>query len=464
MSEFDTIPVDTMTGGFGPGAPLNHGAERNRRLRASVVAGVLIKPLALLTPLVITPLYVHYLGKEGFGLFQSIVAMSMLLSLSNVGMQQGLVNRLIDCHVNGNREMTRRYVSSFVFTLAAIIVAVFLVWCAAAALVPWERVFVTKDPGAGAALKWIIWITGAGTLAGLYFCVPIAVYTASQEMLKAYLWDGAYKISVLVVSVAVVFAKFGLIGAAVATTCVSPVVAFFNTRWLYLRRPWLRPRLADFDRSVVRSLLSDGILMFCLQMAVVVMFQCDKTLIGALVSPEAVTPYALLGQLFLLAYGVLLIMIGPMIPAHGEAFRRGDVRWNRRALRLCLLAGFAIVGSCGALLLPCGDRIFTFWTGGTVTHVPANLVLAVTAMFLQRVWVDSHSAILNPANILRPQVRYAVAHVVLNLAAAVALAKPFGVAGIAWATPITGLVTTTWGSAWLVRRALGAKEGHSPSP
>jgi O-antigen/teichoic acid export membrane protein len=194
--------------------------------------------------------------------------------------------------------------------------------------------------------------------------------------------------------------------------------------------------------------------MFLLQMAVMVMFQCDKVIIGVVVSPAAVTPYALLGQLFVVAYGLLMIVLGPLVPAYGEAFRRRDTPWIRRHLRLSLLAGFGLVGGCGAVLLLFGHQVFGRWTHGQVTGVPRTLTLAMTAMFLLRVWVDCRSAILNPANVLRPQVRFFMAHLVLNAILALALAKPFGVAGVAWATPIAGLMSTAWGYPWLLAKVL----------
>lgn len=438
---------------------LDHAQQRDKRLRSSVIAGLLLKPLALLSPLVITPLLVRYLNAEGFGLFQAIVGFSMLLGLSNVGLQQGLVNRLIDCHVRGDLVMARRYISSLAVTLAMLLGVVSIIWTAAAILLPWGRIFKVTNEQFAWATPWVAWCTGVAILLGLVLIIPTAVYTAGQEQAKVYFWEGLAKLAILVATIAVVcipFRRLGtrLLAVALATAAVPVVTNIFSTLVLYKRRPWLRPRLADFDGSIVRSVLGDGFQMFLLQMAVIIMFQCDDTLIGVMVSPEAVTPYALLGQIFVMAYGLLFVLLGPMMPAYGEAFRRGDVAWVRRGLRLCVLAGFTLIGGCGVTLMLFGDFVFRIWTRGVVTHVPAALILAVTAMFLIRVWIDSHSTILNPANILKPQVRFFIAHLVLNLGFAIVLVRPFGVAGIAWSPFIAGMLSTAWGYPGLLRKAL----------
>jgi O-antigen/teichoic acid export membrane protein len=445
--------------------PDPHRHERNRRLRRSVSVALFLKPLALLSPLVTSPLLIKYLTPEGFGLFQAVIGLSMLLSLSNVGLQQGLINRLIDCHVSGDRAMARRHISSLMFTLGFWLAVISLIWTAVALLTPWGRVFKLEDARAAAAVPWVALITGVATLLGLFFGLPLAVYTAYQENAIAYLWDGAAKIATFIAIVGVVYTRFGLIGVAVATCAVPVVVGVINTFVLFHQRPWLRPRWADFDRTIVRSTLGDGISMFLLQLAVIAMFQCDKFIIGWLVSPAAVTPYSLLAQLYVIAYGLLWVLLGPLTPAHGEAYRRGDIRWIRRAVRLSLLAGTVLIAGCSAVLLLFGNLIFRRWTRGEITEISRGLVLSMMALFLIRNWLECRAAVLNPANIFRPQMQFFVANVLLNLVLALAVAKPFGVLGVAWATPIAALLTTAWGYPWMLHRALKrrAQDGAVPT-
>ncbi len=457
MSNFDnpSVEVEEQVAALRAAAdPDAHGRERSRRLRLSVLSGVLLKPLALLTPLVTTPLFLKYLGDEGYGLFQTVLGLSVLLSLSNAGLQLGLMNRLIDCHVSGDRVAARRYISSLTITLAVILTVAAVLWTIATYVVDWASFFKVSDPQIAAATPWIVWITGIATLAGLLFGLPITIYFAYQETVRVYLWDGIARIATLLASIGVVYTHFGLIGVAVATAVTPVAVGGVNNLVLFAQRPWLRPRLMDFDRSIVRGTLGDGFYMFLLQMAVIALFQCDKLIIGSNISAKAVTPYALLGQVFVMAYGAFMVLLSPLWPAHGEAYRRGDIPWIRRKVNFSLAVAFTLIVGCSVVLLGFGDTLFRLWTHGKVTHVPRTLILAMTALFLLRAWVDCRAVVLNPANILLPQVRFFLAHMGLNLILALALVKPFGVAGVAWATPIAALFTTAWGYPWLLNRAL----------
>jgi O-antigen/teichoic acid export membrane protein len=458
--ESDNLEIDQQVASLrvAQGDIAAHATERDRRLRSSVLTALLLKPLSLLSPLITMPLFLGYLGQEEYGLFLAIVGMATLLSLSNVGVQQGLVNRLIDCHVSGDRELARRYISSLFLALGAILAAGLVLWTITTLFVNWTHVFDIAQPRTAAITPWVVWITGASMLVGFALCIPFAVYTAYQEQSTAYVWDGLAKLLTLLASIAVVYTKFGLIGVAIAT-CVAPLIVFgVNSLVFFVRRPWFRPRLADFDASIVRSTVGDGFYMFMLQMGVLIMFQCDKFIIGALVSTADVTPYALLGQIFIMAYGLFLVLLGPLTPAYGEAFRRGDIAWVRRHLRWSLAAGIVLMIVCAGMLLVFGDWIIRRWLHGKIPSFPHPLIYAMTALFVLRIWIDCRSAILNPANILRPQVKFFVANVVLNLILALVLVKPFRVAGVAWATPIAGLLTTGWGYPWLLEKSLRERQ------
>jgi O-antigen/teichoic acid export membrane protein len=104
------------------GAHAPHRAERGRRLRHAVATSIMIKPLAVVIPLITVPLFLGYLGKERYGLFESIGAIGAWLALSDVGLALGLVNRLPECYVSGDQKLARRYISTQAVALAMIVI------------------------------------------------------------------------------------------------------------------------------------------------------------------------------------------------------------------------------------------------------------------------------------------------------------------------------------------------------
>ena len=141
--------------------------------------------------------------------------------------------------------------------------------------------------------------------------------------------------------------------------------------------------------------------------------------------------------------------------------RRGDFAWVKRGVKLSLIVVCGGMISVGLLLYFFDAFIFRHWMHQPIT-VSRSLVLAMTATFVLRGWVDCRSMVLNPANILWPQIWFFAVHAVLNIVGALVLAPRMGVEGVAWATPLAALLTSAWGYPWLMHRFFRRAESGQP--
>jgi O-antigen/teichoic acid export membrane protein len=437
-----------------------HRSLRVRRVKLAIVTSLLMRPLSVMVSFITVPLFLKYLGTERYGLYETIGAMAMWLSLTDGGLGAGLQIRLQDCLVHGKEKLAQAYVSSLVIALGVVALLTIGLFSVAVPLINWSGIFPTHDILARQEIPWAVWAAGTLTLLGSVSNITPQIYSAYQEQHRWGLWDGAARLLTLAACVAVVrWPGPGLVGVLVAAYGVTCVLRLVNSVVLLgFEKPALRPRLSLFDIRLVRATLGDGIYMFILQFAVVAIFQSDRIIIGWRLSAEQVTPYAIAGRLFLIAYGLFMIVLAPLWPAYGEAIRRGDVGFVRRGVRLTIAVGCGSVITCGVILFFFGDRVFPLWTRSQQVHISKSLILAMTATFVLRAWVDSRTVALNSVGILRPQLIMFVGHAVLNLALALMLARPFGVEGVAWATPISAMLTSVWGYPWLMKKLIYSKQ------
>jgi O-antigen/teichoic acid export membrane protein len=429
------------------------------QMKKAVFSSVLLRPLSLIIPLVTVALFPKYLGDEGYGLYRLIGATVLWLGMTNLGLTLGLTNKLTDCHVSGDRVLARKYVSSLTILLAGMTLAMLLLFSLIVPLVNWDAIFKTQDAALRRVTPLAVWVAGAVTLLGVVITLPGAIYFGYQEMHLTNLWDGAAKLATLGACVAVTFTRFGLIGVLLATAGVGAVVRIVNT-WVLFRfeKPWLRPSLSSFDWAPLKGLMSEGILLFVLQLAALLMIQMDTLVIGIGLEPKAVTGYSIVAQFYISAYGLFMVVLSPLWPASGEAVRRGDIAWIRKSLRYSLLMGCSIPLLLGVVLYFFAPTIIYYWTRGQVIHVPRNIIVALALTFSMRAWVDCRSIILNSVGILRWQIVFYAAHAVLNFVVAIIGVRRFGVAGVAWATPITALFTSFLGYPWMIRRFILSRQ------
>jgi O-antigen/teichoic acid export membrane protein len=429
-----------------------HRSERGRRLKLSVVSALLTKPLALIVPIITVRLFLQYLGEERYGLYQAIGAVALWFGLTNAGLGMGLINRLADCYVSNDRELAQRYVSSIVIALGAIMLGVTLLLGLITPFVDWNGFFNVRDPLALRETALAVFVAGAVTLVGIWLSVTNCIYTAYQEMHRGNLWDATARIVMLGACVAIVYTSWGLVGVILAASGAALVVRAVNMGWLFaVEKPWLRPRLRSFDFTLLKRVAAEGICFFVLQMAVMALFQTDKVIISARLDPAEVTPYSTYGQVFISGYGLFMLMLSPLWPAHAEALRRGDIAWVKRMLRWSLLAGCGTILLVGALLLVAGKPLVRMWVGRDIGY-SSSLIVALTLLFALRAWVDCRSVILNSARVLVPQMVFFAAHAISNIILALILAKRWGAEGVAWATVITSLFTSAWGYPWMIRK------------
>ena len=468
-----TDPLDAAAGSTAAAQDPHHAhrVQRSRRLKLSIASSLLIKPLAFFIPIITIPLLIKYLGSEQrYGLYETVGAVAMWVSMVNVGMNLGLINKLTECDVAGDRERARLYVSTLSWAMLALLVVVVAAWTVVNVSVDWARAFKLTEPAARAEASWSVWVAVALTLLGLVATIPAAVYAGYQEIHRFNLWDGAMKLSLLAGVIVLVFtpglAGLGVVGVLLAVSGTAALVRIVNIVTLFgFEKPWLRPSPRLFDFATLKVMLLHGVNLFVLQMAVLALFQTDKLIIGARIGAEEVAGYSILARLFLSGYGVFALILSPLWPAYGEAVRRGDLPWVRRQVARTRVYGAGAMLLCGVGMLVAGDWVIRVLSPGTTITVSKNLVVAVAAMFMVRAWVESQSIVLNAANVFVPQMLFFGSHAALNIGLAIVLAKPFGVEGVAWSATITGLLTSVWGYPWMIRKyILNAPPPPAPPP
>jgi O-antigen/teichoic acid export membrane protein len=433
-------------------------AVRVERIKLSIFSSLLTKPLAVIIPFVTVPLFLNYLGTTRYGLYGSIGALAAWLALSNIGLGLGLINKLTDTHVSGDRELARRYVSTILVAILAISVFGIVVLSIVSPLVDWRRVFPTDDPLALRETPWAFWVSGVAVFVGFIASVPSNIYAGYQETHRNNIWDGMAKLSTLIASLLVVRTNLGLVGVCVAVTLVPGLVRLANTIDLFAReKRWLMPHPRLFDRTLLRVLMVESVSLFILHMAAVGIFQVDKVVIGSVLGPEHVTAFDVLGRLFLIVFGMFILVLAPLWPAYGEAFRRGDFRWIKKAVRLSALLGCGAMAACGLTMYFFGEALLRLWTRGQDVELSRMLVLGITATFVSRAWVECRSIVLIGAGYLVPQMYFLGANAILNIAIAIVGAKLFGVEGVAWSIPISTILTSGWGYPLMISRCLRSR-------
>lgn len=95
-------------------------SEKN--INKNIVLGVAYKPISMFLSYIYVPVALSFLGEEKYGVWATILSVLSWISLFDVGIGNGLRNKLAECFTNNDDEHSvKKYVSSAYIMLAIIV-------------------------------------------------------------------------------------------------------------------------------------------------------------------------------------------------------------------------------------------------------------------------------------------------------------------------------------------------------
>ena len=419
---------------------------RGRTMVAGIAWNAAGRGLPLLLALALTPVLVHQLGLERWGLFTLALAMVGVFGIFDFGVGQALTRALSERIGQGREGEAAGMVGAALVTLAAIsIVFAGLLWAFVPVLV--DRLLLVppalREQAIGgfrvlAAAAPLVVLNAAlwGVLAAYQrfraanlVTIPVAIFYYLGPVLVLLVWDS-------------------LVG--VMLTLVA--VRFANTlSYLALLRPLLRRlRQERLRLGEVVPLLRIGGWMTASGMLTQALLYADRFLIGALISLTAVAFYATPLDLVLRVWMLPVAVAQTLLPAFAGAFQTQPGE-TAALLRRGALLVLAMVLPVALVLAGAGQEVLSLWLGrdfaeggGMVLRIMGVGILFSCLAFAPAALIDA---------IGRPDVtaRFALAQAVLYLPLAAGMLLWQGIVGAALVWALRAVVDCL-GKFWLAAR------------
>ncbi|CAN5605924.1 O157 family O-antigen flippase [soil metagenome] len=450
-------PFDTTTEG-------GRTNERHRRIVLSAAASFAAKAVQSICMLIYVPLALNYLGKERFGLWQTMTALIGSLAISDLGIGNGMISMLAATQGADDRPQARRIISSATFIILLVAAIAGMAFAIVYPLVDWPAVFNAQSPLAtsesGPAVAWCI----ALFLVSLPLNVVQSTHLGYQEGFVPNIVQAAMNALGLLGIFIAIKLGYGLVGMTILWLGGSIIVRAINAIYLFgVQRRWLTPALRDFHWKTAISLLKVSVLFLVIGASIAVGYTSDSFVVTQILGPEAVTEYNVPYRLFSIVTVALGFFLGPLWPAYAEARSRGDVAWVKRTLRRSLFISFAFNLFAAAALMVAGRFLIHLWVKDAVS--PSNALLFAFAMYLLVAGLHVPlSALLNGLSIVRFQLACWIAMAVVNIGLSIWLTKLYGVPGVVFGTVIANFVCFVVPSAWYVRRFLSRMQPAGTEP
>lgn len=435
------------------------GLERTRTVRVQTVLSFAYKGLAIVLGLAIVPVGLRYLGPERFGIWITLLSVLSWLSLLDVGLGNGMQNRVAEAIAVGDHARARRYISTTYFAIACLMLTAAAILAIAAQFVDMRRVFNTsleRD-----ALAQTVTVLAVLLCANFVLGLVNPLFNAAQQASLAVLNQAVSQALALGAALAVTLLPGASLTLFVAGYGAALILAnagfslYFFSRNRALRPSW---RLVDLRRGTDVALL--GIKFYVIQICAVVIFSTGALVVTQLFGPEQVTPYGIALRLFAVITVGHATLVTPLWAATTDAFTLGDVQWIRTTARK-LRAVMWLVTIVALALVVLGERIVALWVGPDV-KVGTELLLAMACYAVVVAWNNNYAYLINGIGHVTSQLYSAVIGAIVTIPLAVFFARGLGLGlpGVVLGTVAALLVFSVVGPIQL-RQSLAALERPS---
>jgi O-antigen/teichoic acid export membrane protein len=399
------------------------------------VSSIATKGVVAVTMLVSVPIALQQLGEERFGLWVTLTSLTAFLNLTDLGIGSSVVNAVARAVGRSERSAAVAAVSTAFFMLLLQGTLVVLAFAAVYAHVDWPALFgVTTDSAkaeVGPALTVLVVAVALQQSMGLVQ----RVREGFQEGFRNSPWQIAGSLLGLAALVLGTRLNLGLPWLVLATVG-GPLAASIanNLEYFGRDRAWLRPRWSGVGPEVGRALLHSGLIFLALNLLAFVGIYSDSLVISHLLGPAAVTEYALVQRLSLVAY-MFQASIITLWPAYGEAMARGDHAWIRRTFERSLAFSLGGAVAVATLLALAGPFFIGVWARPDLTPTP-GLLYGFCVYIVLTALIGNIATIFNSGSLLIRQLWVLAAAAPVAFVLKVTFSVEYGVAGPIWATVI----------------------------
>ena len=414
----------TETAGAPPPPAAAPGGSLTRRAALTAVASLLDYAARLLVGLVLTPILVTGLGRSLFGVWTMLGQLVNYMTATDGRPTEALRLTISSLQASDDAAQKRRQVGA-----ALVVWLLFLpVVALAGGVLVWLTPTITKVPP---ELRGTVRLTCAllvlSFLTATLASIPESVLRGMNLAYRRMGWQASLNLIGGGLMAGAIALGLGLAGLGVAQVAAAGLAGLCF--WVLVKQFVPGFGVARPARPEVTSLLTMSAWLSGGTVLTHVLLHSDMLILGIVVSPAAVTTYAVTEYAARTALGVFDFTVGSAMPGLGGVI--GQRQFERAAqIRAELMAlTWLFVTAVGATILLWNRSFLSLWVGGHLyAGVWANLLMV--GITVQTAFVRSDAYILDAA--LRPRLRVVVTAVAaaVTIPAAFALTRAYGIVGL----------------------------------
>ena len=420
----------------------NKGHERTVKAKKNILGLFALQGINILIGLLLVPITLGYLDETKYGIWITLTSVINWAAIFNVGLGNGLRNKLAESIALNKMQLARKYVSTTYFLIAGIFGVIFIIFSIFNPYIPWDKILNTTSNLKEELIILTYIVFGFFSLKMVLQLIG-AIYNAYQRpaMVNGYQTIG--RIITLISVLIIVKGNGNSLLKLGFVLSVMPVLAFFSANFVGYTSTFklIKPGFKFIDLKYSKDLIGLSAKFFLLQISGIILYTTDNLIITQLFSPAEVTPYQIAHKYFGILLMFFMIIVTPFWSAITDAYTKKEFSWIRKSIKnLIKIWILVLIGLI--IMLFISQFVYKFWIGDK-TQIPFSLSM-YWAIFIA---VQSLNAIfvhfINGTGFIKLQMLVGGIAAVFNIPLSIIFAKSLGmgVNGVILATIVTQLIT-----------------------
>lgn len=402
----------------------NHA--RSLQVRKQVFYSFFIKGVSVVINLAMVPLLIDVLDNERYGVWLTLSTIFLWFSNFDIGLGNGLRNKLAEAIAQKNNEQARIFVSTSYGLLSLIFILIGIVFLCINPFLNWNGILNTKIISAR-ELYLLTSMTFVFFILRFIFQLIGVIFMALQRpainnmlitlgnLISFLVILGLYKIwnidSLVIMGVV-------LTGAPLLVLIVSSIIVFRG------ELSYFAPSIKYVKTRYSKELFVLGGQFFIIQIASVILFSTANILISQLFNPSEVVRYNVVLQYYNLPIMIYAIILTPIWSAITDAYIKGDYEWMKSILRrFNRLSALFVVGII--LMTIISPFVYQIWLNGKV-KIPLSLSVIMACYAIINVVLSPYTSYINGIGKLRLNVLMVIFSIIGYIPFAIWLGKNVG--------------------------------------
>lgn len=401
----------------------------DKRILKNIGISMVMKPISMLLSFVYIPIVLSYLGEEKYGVWAIILNIISWINYFDIGIGNGLRNRLTEAIAMDDKENARKYVSTAyvgaIFIAIIFFVTISLLW---------------KTFGLSSFFKLNLADEDVDRVILMSIFFVCINFVLSLSKTSAYAVQIPSLISIVGVceQLVQVVLLIALIKSTDSNLCyialIYGIVTLLGNVAIFLMlikdRTYLIPSVHYIDKKHLKPLITLGLGFFALQICSLILNTTDNLLISRLFGSAEVTPYNMVYKVFYLAVQVHAIVIMPMWSAYTEAATKKDLEWIEKTQKKVNLVTLII--SLGVIIGIFLFEPFSFLWLHRQFEYGKLLIIIVAIYMIAQMFGNNYSAFLCGVGNIKVSSITSIIGAIINIPLSIFFAKAcdMGLAGI----------------------------------